>query len=143
MRLTIRLFALLVVLIAGPVRAADSSAYILVDVRSEAEWAFVGVPDLSDLNKEPLLIAWQHFPGMTPNAGFVAAVTAKVADKGAPILFLCRSGARSKAAAIALTAEGYSACFNILGGFEGDLDPARHRGVLAGWKAEGLPWFQR
>jgi rhodanese-related sulfurtransferase len=62
--------------------------------------------------------------------------------KGAPLLMLCRSGARSRAAAIALTAAGYGPCFNIKDGFEGALDPERHRGAAAGWKAEGLPWIQ-
>ena len=62
--------------------------------------------------------------------------------KGAPLLMICRSGARSRSAAIALTAAGYGPCFNIKDGFEGALDPERHRGSAAGWKAEGLPWIQ-
>lgn len=122
---------------------AEDARAVLIDVRSEAEWAFVGQPELSSLGKAPLSIAWQHFPGMTCNDGFVADVTARVTDRTAPLLFLCRSGARSRAAATALTAAGYEACYNVLGGFEGDLDADRHRGTHGGWKAGGLPWAQR
>ena len=72
---------------------------------------------------------------------FVGAASAG-ADKDAPVLFLCRSGARSRSAAIALTAAGFSRAYNIVGGFEGDLDGDRHRGQTNGWKAAGLPWKQ-
>jgi rhodanese-related sulfurtransferase len=64
------------------------------------------------------------------------------ADKDAPVLFLCRSGARSRSAAIALTQAGYGRAYNVAGGFEGDLDGDRHRGHKNGWKAAGLPWKQ-
>jgi rhodanese-related sulfurtransferase len=85
---------------------------------------------------------------MAVNADFAkevaAALTGKLEGKAkdAPVLFLCRSGARSRAAAVALTAEGFHAAYNIVGGFEGDLDEARHRGQRNGWKAAGLPWVQ-
>lgn len=134
---------------AGDVDAAaafealrKSPAAQLVDVRSDAEWSFVGVPDLAPLGKEPLLVSWQTFPGMRPNEDFVHAVTARVPATDTPLYFLCRSGARSRAAAIAMTAAGYGQAFNVAGGFEGDLDDARHRGRKGGWKAAGLPWKQ-
>jgi len=117
----------------------------LVDVRTEAEWNFVGVPDLNNLGRSTLLCEWQFFPP-APNPNFVHEVEEALKDtnykKGAPLLFLCRSGARSRAAAIAMTAAGYGPCFNIKDGFEGALDATRHRGTAAGWKAEALPWLQ-
>tara|TARA_Y100000590_G_C14834789_1_gene681579 strand:- start:127 stop:477 length:351 start_codon:yes stop_codon:yes gene_type:complete len=115
---------------------------MLVDVRTRAEWNFVGVPDLSEAGKEPVLVEWQAFPAMEINASFVDAVSSVAPDKNAPIYFLCRSGARSKSAAMAMTAVGYSACYNISDGFEGPHDVAQHRGSTAGWKARGLPWVQ-
>lgn len=118
----------------------------LVDVRTLAEWSFVGLPDLSELGRQPHCIEWQGFPAMAVNPAFAAeaaaAVTAAGADKDAPLLMLCRSGARSRAAAIALTALGFTRAYNIVGGFEGDPDAMRHRGQRNGWKADGLPWRQ-
>ena len=122
--------------------AAEPTA-LLVDVRSDAEWTFVGMPDLAPLGKQPVFIQWQVFPGMVPNQNFVAEVKAKAPGMDAPLLFLCRSGGRSKSAAMALTAQGYRQCYNIAGGFEGDLDADKHRGHVGGWKAAGLPWLQR
>ncbi len=79
----------------------------LVDVRTTAEWNFVGLPDLSSLGRDVGLVEWQMFPTMQPNPDFVAATEAATgADKTAPVLFLCRSGARSRSAAIALTRRG-------------------------------------
>ena len=118
----------------------------LVDVRTAAEWTFVGLPDLSGLGRRVLTVEWQSYPGMGVNPDF-AAQTAELlagagADADAPVLFLCRSGGRSRAAAIALTKAGFSRAYNISGGFEGDPDAAHHRGTRNGWKAAGLPWRQ-
>lgn len=115
---------------------------ILIDVRTRAEWNFVGLPDLTGIGKTPSLVEWQVFPSMQPNPDFVAALAGAVADKSAPLLFLCRSGARSAAAAKAMTAAGYSTCLNVADGFEGPLDAQAKRGAAGGWKAEGLPWRQ-
>jgi rhodanese-related sulfurtransferase len=115
----------------------------LVDVRTSAEWNFVGLPDLAGLDREVALVEWQMFPTMQVNPSFVPAVEQDGrADKNAPVLFLCRSGARSRSAAIALTRAGYTKAYNVAGGFEGDLDGERHRGQRNGWKAAGLPWKQ-
>ncbi len=115
----------------------------LVDVRTRAEWNFVGLPDLSPLGRDVALIEWQMFPTMQINPDFAAATAAAAGpDKDAPVLFLCRSGARSRSAAMALTEAGYARAYNIAGGFEGDLDGERHRGRRNGWKAAGLPWKQ-
>jgi rhodanese-related sulfurtransferase len=124
----------------------SSPSATLVDVRSKPEWTFVGVPDLSSLGKETVLVEWQTFPGMAANPDFLATLKKTLADRGVSsedsILFLCRSGVRSRAAAIALSREGYKNCYNVAGGFEGDLDPERHRGRRGGWKASNLPWVQ-
>lgn len=121
-------------------------AAALVDVRTTIEWNFVGLPDLDALSKRPLLQEWQRFPAMSVDPGFVAAVAGSLKAAGAseqtPVFFLCRSGARSQAAASAMAAAGWTRCFNVLGGFEGPLDDDRHRGATAGWKADGLPWIQ-
>ena len=118
----------------------------LVDVRTMAEWNFVGLPDLSSLGRRVHCVEWQSFPSMAPNPDFVQATEGAVSSAGAakdtPLLFLCRSGARSRAAAMAMTRAGYTKSFNIAGGFEGDLDAERHRGHSNGWKATRLPWKQ-
>lgn len=123
-------------------RLGDETSAVLVDVRTAAEWSFVGAPDLSGIGKQAVRVSWQTLPKMEKNAAFVEEVRAQTSDTNASLLFLCRSGARSQAAAIAMTAAGYSKCFNVAGGFEGDLDGDRHRGVTGGWKAAGLPWSQ-
>jgi rhodanese-related sulfurtransferase len=118
----------------------------LVDVRTMAEWNFVGLPDISSLSRRVHCIEWQSFPTMAVNPAFAAeaeaTVTAAGAAKDTPILFLCRSGARSRAAAMALASRGFTQAFNVAGGFEGDPDDERHRGHINGWKAAGLPWRQ-
>ncbi len=117
----------------------------LIDVRTAAEWNFVGIPDLATISRTAILVEWQHFPPGS-NANFVAEATGALEragyPKGTALFFLCRSGSRSRAAAIVLTAAGYGPCFNIQDGFEGGLDAARHRGRSEGWKALGLPWVQ-
>lgn len=117
---------------------------VLVDVRTRAEWSFVGLPDLSAINKQVIVDEWQSFPSMERNEAFVSELVARLSalPGKAPLMFLCRSGARSRAAAIAMTASGHGPCYNVAGGFEGDLDEGRHRGVSNGWKAAGLPWVQ-
>lgn len=120
---------------------ADESA-VLVDVRTQPEWAFVGISDLSGLNKMPLLASWQDYPHMAVNPAFADMIAGEDIALDSPLYFLCRSGVRSRSAAQAMTRAGYKKCFNILGGFEGDRDPAGHRGQQDGWKAAGLPWTQ-
>ena len=121
---------------------------VLVDVRSRAEWTFVGVPSLTRLAKAPLFVAWQNYATapdgraqMIPNGEFAAAVLAAV-PKAAPVVFICRSGGRSRSAAIAMTSLGYARAYTLAGGFEGDKDADGHRGRSGGWKADGLPWTQ-
>jgi rhodanese-related sulfurtransferase len=125
--------------------SAEADA-LLIDVRTRAEWTYVGLPDLTALRKEPLLLEWQTYPDNRVQSDFTERLTEALGHRGAghdtTLLFLCRSGVRSLAAAQAMAAKGFSRCRNVAGGFEGQLDAARHRGVLAGWKARGLPWVQ-
>lgn len=123
-------------------RLSENERSVLVDVRSEAEWSFVGIPDLTGIGKRPLFLSWQIYPSMMENQGFVDGLAKAVGDKDTPLYFICRSGGRSRAAAIAATAVGYRHCYNVAHGFEGNPDAARHRGRVAGWKAAGLPWTQ-
>lgn len=116
-------------------------AAVLVDVRSEAEWTFVGLPDVTALGKKLVTVAWNHWPDGTPNEEFVEDLRALGVDGSGPVLFICRSGARSQAAAAAATAAGIAPSYNVSEGFEGGLDDAGHRGV-GGWRSAGLPWRQ-
>jgi len=120
-------------------READS---VLVDVRTDAEWAFVGLPDLSGLGKAPVLVPWQTFPDMRINPNFAEQVAAKGVGREQTVFLICRSGQRSRHAAMALGEAGYGPCFNVSDGFEGGHDAERHRGTTEGWKAAGLPWIQ-
>jgi rhodanese-related sulfurtransferase len=120
---------------------ADPKARLL-DVRTQAEWSFVGVPDLASLDKQPVLVQWQVFPSMARNDAFAQQVEGHGVAKDDVLLILCRSGVRSKAAAEYLTQLGYTACWNVTDGFEGPHDQGRHRGGTAGWKASQLPWAQ-
>ena len=114
---------------------------VLVDVRTSAEWSYVGLPDLTQAGKRVIALEWQHFPDGTLNTGFVEQLREAGVEEGAPIYFLCRSGVRSAAAAKAATAAGLGPAYNISDGFEGPLGSDGHRAV-SGWKADGLPWRQ-
>ncbi len=115
----------------------------MVDVRTDAEWNFVGVADLSGAAKQPSLVPWQVYPSMQVNGGFMDQVRQAGLTPDHHIYFLCRSGVRSHAAAQAAQAAGFPHAFNIADGFEGPPDGDGHRGEVAGWKADGLPWRQR
>ena len=115
----------------------------LVDVRTNAEWSYVGLPDLSGAGQEPVLIPWQVFPAMQVNAGFTEDMKQAGLTPENRIYFLCRSGVRSLAAAQAAQGAGFPHAYNISDGFEGPPDGEGHRGQMAGWKADGLPWRQR
>lgn len=112
-----------------------SGAVVLVDVRSTEERKFVGhVPDT-------LHVAWATGTALIKNPRFLRELENKV-PKSATVLFLCRSGKRSALAAETATAAGYSNAFNVLQGFEGDLDSQQQRGESGGWRHWGLPWVQ-
>jgi rhodanese-related sulfurtransferase len=123
----------------------DNPQAVLVDVRTDAEWRFVGVPDLSSIGREVVFIEWNTSDGRR-NERFLAELRDQVApaDSGAgerPVVFLCRSGNRSIGAAEVATAAGIAPAYNVLDGFEGQLNGAGHRGE-GGWRAIGLPWRQ-
>ena len=115
---------------------------VLIDCRTDAEWRFVGVPDLAPIGKQVLLVEWQRYPGGTPNPDFVDDVKGLGVGPDRTLVFICRSGARSRSAAMAMTAAGFGPCYNVAEGFEGDKDGAGHRGHVGGWKLAGLPWRQ-
>jgi len=115
---------------------------ILIDVRTSPECRYVGHPDLKSLGKSAVFVEWQAYPDLAKNERFAEELGEKGVAKEATLLLLCRSGARSKAAAILLTSLGYRRCYNIADGFEGPKDGEGHRGRSAGWKAAGLPWQQ-
>ncbi len=114
----------------------------LVDVRTDAEWNFVGVPDLAAAGKETVLIPWQVYPTMQRNGGFAGNLKQAGLTADHTLYFICRSGARSMAAAIAAQDAGFPHVFNVADGFEGPPDGQGHRGSVAGWKADDLPWRQ-
>ena len=125
---------------------ADNASAVLIDVRTRAEWTFVGIPDIRGLDREPVLIEWQQFQGQPTVSDFVTALSNELQTrgvaKGDPLYFLCRSGARSLSAAVAMTQAGFTQCYNITDGFEGPLDAHGHRGTVGGWKHSKLPWVQ-
>ncbi len=114
----------------------------LVDCRTAAEWNFVGVPDLTQIEKKALFIEWQTLPHMEKNASFLQEINDSIVSKETKIILLCRSGARSRSAAEFLTNHGYKNCFNLSEGFEGVHDSKGHRGNIEGWKKALLPWKQ-
>jgi rhodanese-related sulfurtransferase len=114
---------------------------VLVDCRTDAEWHWVGVPDLSSLGRNVVFVEWNRSNGRH-NDDFVAElIAAGVAPGERPVVFLCRSGNRSIPAAQTATAAGIAPSYNMLDGFEGQLDADGHRGSN-GWRALGLPWKQ-
>ncbi|MBL6955190.1 MAG: rhodanese-like domain-containing protein [Alphaproteobacteria bacterium] len=123
-------------------RLSEDPNAVLIDVRTTAELNFVGLPDLSSLDKQVQRSEWKSLPGMALNPEFKAGVEQAGIARDAAIFLLCRSGQRSRDAAILLTAAGYQHCYNVAGGFEGDKDTAGHRGTVGGWKFAGLPWTQ-
>lgn len=123
-------------------RLSTEADAVLIDVRTMAEWNYVGLPDLSSLQKQVLASEWKIFPSMHLNPNFQRQVEAAGIAKDAAIFLICRSGQRSRDAAIALTAAGYQNCHNVTAGFEGDKDMTGHRGTVSGWKFAGLPWSQ-
>jgi len=118
---------------------ADEDNAVLIDVRTRAEWNFVGVPVLEGVGKRPRMVEWTTYPDGAPNPDFVEQAS-KDLDPATPVLLLCRSGERSRGAAQALAASGFERAYNITLGFEGDLNKLGHR--TTGWRYAGLPWKQ-
>jgi rhodanese-related sulfurtransferase len=125
---------------AGALLPAEAHALMqrgakLVDVRTKPELLYVGrIPG-------SLAVEWQTYPGNRPNPEFVGELGAAV-GKEEPVMFICRSGARSHSAAEAAAQAGWRECYNVLEGFEGDKDAEQHRNTVGGWRKAGLPWIQ-
>lgn len=119
-------------------RLQSNANAVLIDVRTQPEWVFVGVPAVERL----IRLSWQVFPSMQVNGQFVSEIQQMGLPPDTEILCICRSGARSASAASALTQAGYSNAWNVAQGFEGDKDASGHRAALGGWKHAGLPWVQ-
>ncbi|HKB59394.1 MAG TPA: rhodanese-like domain-containing protein [Gallionellaceae bacterium] len=108
---------------------------VFVDVRSDLEHMFVGHPEGS------MLIPWIDGPDWEINPDFVPQVK-RAASANRPVVLICRSGKRSMDAGAALEQAGLTDVYNVLHGFEGDLDESHHRNSINGWRYEGLPWAQ-
>lgn len=108
---------------------------VFIDVRSEMEYLFVGHPEGA------ILVPWYDAPDWEVNPDFVAHVK-KATSMDRPVVLICRSGRRSVEAGLALEKAGLTEVFNVLHGFEGDLDTHHHRNSINGWRFEGLPWVQ-
>jgi rhodanese-related sulfurtransferase len=109
----------------------------LIDVRTDAERDWVGRVAINEAQHGA--VQWNTYPAGVQNADFLVQLAA-VADKQDVLLFLCRSGVRSRHAAKLATENGYAQCFDILEGFEGDKDAHGHRKHIGGWCKAGLPW---
>lgn len=130
---------------AGAVTPAEAHALLqadprvlLVDVRTNAERDWVGRVAIPE--SQHAAVQWNTYPGGVPNPHFAQELTQAAPDKDTVLLFLCRSGVRSRHAARAATELGYPNAFDILEGFEGDKDAAGHRKTVGGWCKAGLPW---
>ena len=111
---------------------------VLIDVRTQPEWTFVGVPQVERLMR----VSWQVYPHMEVNGNFASEVAAMGLGNDVEIFCICRSGARSASAATSLTKAGFTNCWNVAQGFEGDKNAEGRRSFTNGWKASGLPWVQ-
>jgi len=109
----------------------------LVDVRTNAERDWVGRVAIPDT--QHAAVQWATYPGGVPNPDFGSQLE-RVAQKDEILLFLCRSGVRSRHSARVATELGYANSFDILEGFEGDRDSEGHRKSIGGWCKAGLPW---
>ena len=114
----------------------------LIDVRTKPEWIYVGVPDLSSINKKVIFVSWQVYPEMGTNKFFENQILESNIKKDNNLYFICRSGQRSHDAAEFLASRGFSNCFNVIDGFEGKLNHERQRTLIDGWQFYNLPWKQ-
>ena len=123
-------------------KLSEISNSYLIDVRTKPEWEFIGVPDLSSLNKKTIFISWQVYPEMKINSFFKNQVIESNIKQDDKIFLICRSGARSLNAAKFLISYGYNYCFNVSDGFEGDKNNYSQRSTINGWTYNDLPWKQ-
>ena len=124
-------------------RLSEESSSYLVDVRTKPEWLFVGLPDLQSLNKQTICVSWHMYPEMEINENFKSEILESGINKQDTIFLICRSGNRSCDAAEFLASRGFTNCFNVIDGFEGQNDLNYQRSAINGWKYYKLPWKQR
>ena len=123
-------------------KLSEISNSYLIDIRTKPEWEFIGVPDLSSLNKKTIFISWNMYPEMKINSLFENQITESNIKKNDNIFLICRSGNRSSDAAEFLTSLGFTNCFNVKDGFEGEIGHNHQRSTINGWKYSKLPWKQ-
>ena len=121
--------------------AKHQNAY-LIDVRTKAEWEFIGLPDLSTLHKKIICIEWNTYPDMKINQNFLKQIQEKQLKVSDSLYLICRSGQRSYHAGVFLMKHGYMNCYNVEDGFEGLKTPDNKRSLINGWKFNNLPWQQ-
>ena len=114
----------------------------MVDVRTIPEWLYIGVPNLELLQKKTVCVAWQIYPDMQINVNFESEILDTGIKQQDSIFLICRSGQRSLDAAKFLISRGFTNCYNVIDGFEGNLDYEHHRSTIEGWKYHNLPWRQ-
>ena len=124
-------------------RLSEESSSYLVDVRTKPEWLFVGLPDLQSLNKQTICVSWHLYPEMEINENFKSEILESGINKQDTIFLICRSGNRSCDAAEFLASRGFTNCFNVIDGFEGESDLNHRRSTVNGWKYCKLPWKQK
>ena len=117
----------------------ENTEVVLVDVRTNAERDWVGRVLINETQHHA--VQWSLYPGGTPNPEFIHQLSTAIPNKDTVIVFLCRSGVRSRHAAKLASENGYTACFDILQGFEGDKDHHGHRKTVGGWCSADLPWI--
>ena len=120
---------------------------VLIDVRTFEEINFVGFVDPSSFGNRMIILPWLLYPEMQENPDFGHALEESLKglnlNPETKLLFICRSGGRSHSAGVNSLNSGYANCYNIVHGFEGDLNAGSHRGGVNGWKASHLPWRQK
>ena len=123
-------------------RLSEESSSYLVDVRTKPEWLFVGLPDLQSLNKQTICVSWNVYPNMEINVNFESEILESGINKQDTIFLICRSGNRSCDAAEFLASRGFTNCFNVTDGFDGENGPNHQRSTINGWKYYKLPLKQ-
>ena len=122
-------------------RLQNNPQTLFVDVRSKAEYKYVGYPENS------ILIPWIDDPDWEPNPKAFSDLVMQELDSrknllNTEIILICRSGYRSNEALKCLENKGFTQVSHVASGFEGDLDENDHRGNLNGWRHDGMPWSQ-
>ncbi len=116
---------------------------LLVDIRSNMEFLFVGHP------KGAMHVPWIDEPDWCVNPDFEKEIRqlmlggiCEQGENSPPIILICRSGKRTIDAGHVLIDAGFHNVCHISEGFEGERDAEYHRSTTGGWRYHGLPWEQ-